>query len=297
MSEQLTKPNRLLLEKYFEMNDLKQRTKDKYTNYFKKFQQQLRDYKISPPNIHTNINILIQISNEQFELGNLKAEYIKQFFQLLKPLVKEKKSVLETVEIYTKLTNNHYKDKTKNELKNADITYKDLTNLLKNKDVSNSQSEYDDEVVSDIDYVLFYILINYGVRNLDLIINLQDDNGNENYMYVNEKSIRYVRNNYKTYKQYGTKKISIKNPRFISIIKQYVADGKKYLFGGYDETNMSNYINTRFNHYLNTDKRINEGLVYKIVINHYSCIGDTKKQIALANSRGHDITTQSTCYE
>ena len=54
MSEQLTKPNRLLLEKYFEMNDLKQRTKDKYTNYFKKFQQQLRDYKISPPNIHTN---------------------------------------------------------------------------------------------------------------------------------------------------------------------------------------------------------------------------------------------------
>jgi len=285
MSEQLTKPNRLLLEKYFEMNDLKQRTKDKYTNYFKKFQQQLRDYKISPPNIHTNINILIQISNEQFELGNLKAEYIKQFFQLLKPLVKEKKQVLETIEIYTKLTNNHYKDKTKNELKNADITYKDLTNLLKNKDVS------------DIDYVLFYILINYGVRNLDLIINLQDDNDNENYMYVNEKSVRYVRNNYKTYEQYGTKIINIKNPRFISIIKRLVNENKNFLFGNYDETNMSNYIHTRFNYYLKTPHRIGEGLIYKIVNNHYSCIGDTRKQIALANSRGHDIKTQSYCYE
>ena len=285
MSEQLTKPNRLLLEKYFEMNDLKQRTKDKYTNYFKKFQQQLRDYKISPPNIHTNINILIQISNEQFELGNLKAEYIKQFFQLLKPLVKEKKQVLETIEIYTKLTNNHYKDKTKNELKNADITYKDLTNLLKNKDVS------------DIDYVLFYILINYGVRNLDLIINLQDDNDNENYMYVNEKSVRYVRNNYKTYEQYGTKIINIKNPRFISIIKRLVNENKNFLFGNYDETNMSNYIHTRFNYYLKTPHRIGEGLIYKIVNNHYACRGDTRKQIALANSRGHDIKTQSYCYE
>ena len=283
----LTKPNEKLLEYYFEMKQpLSQRTKDKYTNYFKKFQQLLREYKISPPTIVDNIPQLITISKEQFENGTIKAEVIKQFFQLLRPLVaSNKNAITETINIYSKNTMKHYKNKTVNELKNSNITYKDLTNLLKNKDVS------------DIDYILFYILINYGVRNLDLIINLQEQNGDENYMLVNAKSIRYVRNNYKTFNQYGTKKISIKNPRFISIIKRLVGEKKQYLFGAYNETNMSNYINTRFNHYLKTDSRIGEGLIYKIVNNHYNCKNATKKQIALADSRGHSVEVQSSCYE
>ena len=286
MSE-LTKPNEKLLEYYFEMKQpLSQRTKDKYTNYFKKFQLLMREYKISPPTIDGNIPQLITISKEQFENGTIKAEVIKQFFQLLRPLVSsDKNAIIETINIYSKNTMKHYKNKTKDELNDTSVTYKQLISLLK------------DKRVTDIDYILFYILINYGVRNLDLIINLQEQNDDENYMLVNAKSIRYVRNNYKTFNQYGTKKISIKNPRFVSIIKRLVGEKKQYLFGKYDETNMSNYINTRFNHYLKTDNRVGEGLIYKLVLQHYSCKNDTKKLISLADSRPHSIAVQTECYE
>ena len=283
----LTKPNEKLLEYYFEMKQpLSQRTKDKYTNYFKKFQLLMREYKISPPTIDANIPQLITISKEQFENGTIKAEVIKQFFQLLRPLVaSDKNAITETINIYSKNTMKHYKNKTKDELNDTSVTYKQLISLLK------------DKRVTDIDYILFYILINYGVRNLDLIINLQEQNDDENYFLVNAKSIRYVRNNYKTFNQYGTKKISIKNPRFVSIIKRLVGEKKQYLFGKYDETNMSNYINTRFNHYLKTDNRVGEGLIYKVVNNHFNCKNATKKQVALAESRGHSTEVQSSCYE
>tara|TARA_R110000787_G_scaffold11256_1_gene37599 strand:+ start:123 stop:1085 length:963 start_codon:yes stop_codon:yes gene_type:complete len=304
----LTELNSKLLEKYLELtgNTLSKQTEQKYLNYFKKFQQLLRDYRIFPPNIYNNIDALIHISKEQYELGNLKAETIKQFFQLLRPILNQKnKEINETINIYSKLTANHYKLKTMNELKLLTITYKDLIMLLINEDVK------------DIDYVLFYILIKYGVRNMDLIINLQEQKDTENYMCVNKllkkvnqksefaslnandnhKSVRYIRNSYKTFNQYGTKTINIEDPRFVSIIKRLKKENKQYLFGGYNKTNMSNYVHTRFNYYLKTHHRINEGLIYKIVNNYFSSIGEVKNQIALADSRGHDIKTQSTFYE
>jgi len=168
------------------------------------------------------------------------------------------------------------------------LTYKDLKSLLTNKNVS------------DIDYLLFYILFMYGVRNKDLIISLQNTEGN--YMIVNNKSIRYVRNDYKTYDKYGTLTISIKNPRFLNIVKKYQEDGKQHLFENnkkmpYNHDDMTNYINSRYNHYLNTEERISEGLIYKIINNYYSQKKDTKKQIAIARSRGHDLATQEKFYE
>ena len=273
----LTELNSKLLEKYLELtgNTLSKQTEQKYLNYFKKFQQLLRDYRIFPPNIYNNIDALIHISKEQYELGNLKAETIKQFFQLLRPILNQKnKEINETINIYSKLTANHYKLKTMNELKLLTITYKDLIMLLINEDVK------------DIDYVLFYILIKYGVRNMDLIINLQEQKDTENYMCVN-KLLKKVNQ-----KSEFASLNAFDNHKSVRYIRN-----KQYLFGGYNKTNMSNYVHTRFNYYLKTHHRINEGLIYKIVNNYFSSIGEVKNQIALADSRGHDIKTQSTFYE
>lgn len=81
-------------------------------------------------------------------------------------------------------------------------------------------------------YIINYLLINFNVRNkdLDLVIvsNLSDYKsrgvkGDENVLYVGSKNM-YLRNDYKTVKQYGQKKIAWNNRKFGVAVKSFVAD-------------------------------------------------------------------------
>ncbi len=285
--ENLHEVNADKLNVYFSQKELSPSTKSKYINYFIKVENILTGYDEDIYDIFKNIQLVLKLLSEHVADKKLKVEMVKQFLQIVNKL-KPSKSVENAIAIYTKKTNDYYKDKTKDKLSATSLTYKDLKSLLTNKKVS------------DNDYLLFYILFMYGVRNKDLIISLQNTEGN--YMIVNNKSIRYVRNDYKTYDKYGTLTISIKNPRFLNIVKKYQEDGKQHLFENnkkmpYNHDDMTNYINSRYNHYLNTEERINEGLIYKIINNYYSQKKDTKKQIAIARSRGHDLATQEKFYE
>ena len=285
--ENLHEVNADKLNVYFSQKELSPSTKSKYINYFIKIENILTGYDEDKYDIFKNIQLVLKLLSEHVADKKLKVEMVKQFLQIVNKL-KPSKSVENAIAIYSKKTNDYYKDKTKEELNATSLTYKDLKSLLTNKNVS------------DIDYLLFYLLFSYGVRNKDLIISLQKTEGN--YMIVNNKSIRYVRNDYKTYEKYGTLNISIKNPRFINIVKKYQEDGKQHLFENnkkmpYNHDDMTNYINSRYNHYLNTEERISEGLIYKIINNYYSQKKDTKKQVAIARSRGHDLATQEKFYE
>jgi len=285
--ENLHEVNADKLNVYFSQKELSPSTKSKYINYFIKVENILTGYDEDKYDIFKNIQLVLKLLSEHVADKKLKVEMVKQFLQIVNKL-KPSKSVENAIAIYTKKTNDYYKNKTKDELSATSLTYKDLKSLLTNKNVS------------DNDYLLFYLLFSYGVRNKDLIISLQNTEGN--YMIVNNKSIRYVRNDYKTYDKYGTLTISIKNPRFINIIKKYQEDGKQHLFENnkkmpYNHDDMTNYINSRYNHYLNTEERISEGLIYKIINNYYSQKKDTKKQVAIARSRGHDLATQEKFYE
>lgn len=285
--ENLHEVNADKLNVYFSQKELSSSTKSKYINYFIKVENILTGYDEDKYDIFKNIQLVLKLLSEHVADKKLKVEMVKQFLQIVNKL-KPSKSVENAITIYTKKTNDYYKDKTKNELSATSLTYKDLKSLLTNKKVS------------DNDYLLFYILFSYGVRNKDLIISLQNREGN--YMIVNDKSIRYVRNDYKTYDKYGTLNISIKNPRFLNIVKKYQEDGKHFLFennknNSYNHDDMTNYINSRYNHYLNTNERISEGLLYKIINNYFSHKKDTKRQIAIARSRGHDLATQEKFYE
>ncbi len=285
--ENLHEVNADKLNVYFSQKELSPSTKSKYINYFIKVENILTGYDEDKYDIFKNIQLVLKLLSEHVADKKLKVEMVKQFLQIVNKL-KPSKSVENAIAIYTKKTNDYYKNKSKEELSATSLTYKDLKLLLTNKKVS------------DNDYLLFYILFMYGVRNKDLIISLQNTEGN--YMIVNNKSIRYVRNDYKTYDKYGTLTISIKNTRFINIVKKYQEDGKQHLFENnkkmpYNHDDMTNYINSRYNHYLNTEERISEGLIYKIINNYYSQKKDTKKQVAIARSRGHDLATQEKFYE
>jgi len=285
--ENLHEVNADKLNVYFSQKELSPSTKSKYINYFIKIENILTGYDEDKYDIFKNIQLVLKLLSEYVADKKLKVEMVKQFLQIVNKL-KPSKSVENAIAIYTKKTNDYYKNKSKEELSATSLTYKDLKSLLTNKKVS------------DNDYLLFYILFMYGVRNKDLIISLQNTEGN--YMIVNNKSIRYMRNDYKTYDKYGTLTISIKNPRFINIIKKYQEDGKQHLFENnkkmpYNHDDMTNYINSRYNHYLNTEERISEGLIYKIINNYYSQKKDTKKQVSIARSRGHDLATQEKFYE
>jgi len=289
--------NAIVLSKYFGMKkELKQTTMDKYMNYFLLVEDLLIHYESdnmsvkskSPQNdILKNIPYILKMFEEYVSNENVKPEMAKQFLQVINT-VKPSKKLKTAIGLYTKKTNEYYKDKTQKQLLNTSITYKQLAAILKDKNVE------------DNDFVLFYLLISYGVRNMDLVIALTGQEGN--YMLWNDKSIRYVRTDYKTFDKYGMKKIGIKHPRFVQIIKQYIMNGKQYLFENnknnpYQSDDMTNYINSRFNHYLNTDERISEGLIYKIVNSHYAENNDTKSQIKLADHRGHELETQEKYYE
>ena len=259
-------------------------TQTKYINYFIKLEDMLYEYAKSN-NIMKNIKSIIKMLKD----SDLKVETIKQMLQLLNAITPSK-SLKNAIEIYSKKTNDYYKNKTTDTLADTKITYNDLKSLLTRKDID------------DNDYVLFYILLNYGVRNMDLVIDLQEHTDTNNYMLVNDKSIRYVRNSYKTFAKYGTLKISIKTPRFVKIIKSYVYSKRQALFinnkkDAVQSDDMTNFINTRFNKYLKSGERISESLTYKIINNHYSKSNDTSKQIKISKSRGHDLNTQAKFYE
>lgn len=72
------------------------------------------------------------------------------------------------------------------------------------------------------EYVVMFLLLNYGVRNQDLICHVTNKNDTindkENYFIKNPAYIIWVRNVYKTSDKYGTKRIRIVNHSFIEAI-------------------------------------------------------------------------------
>jgi len=67
-------------------------------------------------------------------------------------------------------------------------------------------------------FVILYLLLNYNTRNQDLVLrvvkNESDLNEKENFLFIREKDIVYIRNNYKTKDSYGTKRDIIKAKSF-----------------------------------------------------------------------------------
>tara|TARA_R110000822_G_scaffold36507_5_gene102699 strand:- start:4057 stop:4869 length:813 start_codon:yes stop_codon:yes gene_type:complete len=205
------------------------------------------------------INIAIQI-RRLYKLSVLKLEAERE---------KNKQKLIESV-----------KD-TNLKLQNSLPSYEELIDFM--------QALYESK--SWTDYIINYLLINYQVRNQDLlfeIVKLKRDTTDttKNYIWLAPSKIVYIRNVYKTAGKYGQKVVTITDPKFITAIKKVLEKSEVFIP---NENQLGYYIQKA------TYKQIGEGNVMKIVINHFR--RDLNKIKEISESRGTSIDTILSNYD
>ncbi len=83
-----------------------------------------------------------------------------------------------------------------------------------------------------VEYIVNYLLVNFGVRNKDLNLIITSDKdvmaknaiNKNNYLYVTVKYVVFIRNDYKTYDTYGQKKTRIVKRPFLSACLNLLGD-------------------------------------------------------------------------
>jgi len=122
----------------------------------------------------------------------------------------------ETIRDFLRLTNNEaslLQQKKNEKLKSnlPDIDFKQmLSKYYKDKDYKN--------------FVILYLLLNYNTRNKDLVArvvnNEADINQKENFLFIREKDVVYIRNDYKTNDTYGMKQDVIVAKKLFNAVKE-----------------------------------------------------------------------------
>jgi hypothetical protein len=147
------------------------------------------------------------------------------------------------------------------------------------------------------DYVINYLLINYQVRNLDLLFDIvkrkKDTNDTtKNYIWLSAKKVVYIRNVYKTAGKYGQKVIIITDPKFMTAIKRIFACQKHNENCGVFIPNPD-----QLGYYIikSSYKQIGEGNIMKIVVNHFR--HDLNKIKEISENRGTSIDTILNSYD
>ena len=73
-------------------------------------------------------------------------------------------------------------------------------------------------------FVILYLLLNYNTRNKDLVVKVVKDeadlNPNENFIFIRDKDVIYIRNDYKTKDTYGMKQDVIKSKKVFNAVQE-----------------------------------------------------------------------------
>ena len=138
-------------------------------------------------------------------------------------------------------------------------------------------------------------MLRYGVRNKDLNLILTKnkdvisvgDKSKVNYLYITQKYVYFVRNDYKTFETYGKQKHRLEKSQFNRAVKAVLGDEyEKPLLGqGVSEDSVSKIIQR------NTYNELGEGKYFKIQLRDLKKQGNIKRIRELAKSRGTDLET------
>jgi len=184
----------------------------------------------------------------------------------------------------------HLKERNKNK-NNTLPQFTELTKYLKS--------------LMDIDeyrkYVLNFLLTYYGVRNEDVdvfITGNKDDLKDEtrNYLLVQPTQIQWIRNIYKTFKTYGTKKIVIRNKDFVIALNQ-LPHNEWLLTDPKGEhiipSSVGRYIQDR------TFNGLSEGDIFKVLVRDITQKGKNvlSKLKQVSDWRGTDLKTIAEFYD
>ena len=153
-------------------------------------------------------------------------------------------------------------------------SYEDLENYL---EILYQKNDY-------IAYIINYLLINYGVRNQDVnfdIVLLKRDatDTDINYLWLSKtgKAV-WIRRDYKTVGIYGIQTTTIKDPKFIKMLKKCK---NKTLIP--HDNNIGLYVKRL------TLNEIGEGNYFKILVDYFKT--NLKKLKELSQSRGTSLET------
>jgi hypothetical protein len=229
-----------------------------------------------------NTEAIEKFLNSNFKTPNQKLDVLKIIMvlkiQLNKPV--DKLRILRTkYNIQRTDTQETNTDKKDNLMKYEEFIKK-IDELYKNK-------KY-------LQYILNYLILNYGVRNADLLIFLDNKpkNDDKNYLSVIKNKVYYIRNNYKTVSTYGTQQHEIKDPKFKKAVKELKKEIKK-------DYTIFNKPLEEVKQISNTLKRLlilSEGDAFKMIINHYYQLKDSEKIGEISKTRGTAIPTVSNYY-
>jgi len=133
-------------------------------------------------------------------------------------------------------------------------------------------------------FVILYLLMNYNTRNQDLVLrvvkNESDLNEKENFLFIREKDIVYIRNNYKTKDSYGTKRDVIKAKKFFNAVQ----DVDSLLI---DNNNLDRQVKK-------VTGGINQSSMFKIMI---ATNNNLKSIVKASKNRGTKMETIGTNYD
>jgi len=261
-----------------------------YDSNYRKLRELLQDTNIASVSQKRVIEVIESVDNINSQQGLLNIAYLIRKkaglgIQELDEFRKKNQKLLENkiVEANTNLIN---------KLPSYD-TLVDYTNdLFKAKNYKH--------------YVINYLLLNYQVRNADLVFDfvlLKKDtlDNTKNYLYYNVKmkKVHYIRNVYKTAKivkpdetitGYGQKINIIDDPNFIKAIRALAKEQRKTDKPIVFIPNSDNYHIKKA-----TYQGLGEGNIFKIVLAKFRNDPNMLKQISY--NRGTDINTILTSYD
>lgn len=134
-------------------------------------------------------------------------------------------------------------------------------------------------------YLISYLLSTYACRNMDVnvffITDKKDNNEKDNFILMRKNDCVWIRNDYKTFKSYGVKKITILNKKFFKACNNFIQDGNDRLLQNSDDLYKKIIKHTY--------KGLSESDICKIVVSNIDLNKNEKKLRDISFSRGTTI--------
>jgi len=225
--------------------------------------------------------ILKNVSSDAvYETQSSKVTVLKSISKYLqyKGMLNDK--IVEGISKYNNTLNKSYMERNKE--KKYTHSLKDLKQELKKLEKENKCQQY----------IINYILITYQTRIMDLdakLVNKKPKDKDNNYLYRRKNDIQYIRNKYKTSKDFGTKTHIIKNKTFLKCYDEFIADGRTELLWDFkeDPKKLQRYMKKKivFGY--------NQSDIIKIILNEKNSLSQASK---ISKNRGTTLSVMNTNY-
>lgn len=276
------------LNDFIKMMEEQGRAKRTLDAYKERYNMLIRSGKFSKPIHKTGENKIVKRIDEMNHTINTKKALFNLALLLKRELRNEDTEIIKQKlnDINVKIDKENFskKEKLNEELPTRDELIKKLDKL------------YDDKKWRE--YIVNYLIIMMNVRNMDLDViitrnkNIIDDK--DNYLYVKNKSVKYIRNNYKTSAVYGRKEHKITDEKFITSCKEYLGLIRQQRYLLENIKTGERVLRVSKSKYIARIAILTEGKAFKVNVKHFK--NDLYQLRKMSERRGTSLETISREY-